>query len=213
MPPEPSARSNRRRANNLVDTVPPTDELRSTESSPADEAPSRRREHPWLLVTVLAVVLAGTVGGVLVFQKRSNDDAQAQLAARQAEILQRGAQVMPFDQNTTTHQFHGTDTGGIQTVTVNDPNDATNIALIQSHLRQEADAFAAGDYGDPAAIHGQNMPGLAALQAGAKDVTVRYESLPDGARITFTTSNPTLIDALHAWFDAQLSDHGPRATP
>ncbi|MFB4263080.1 hypothetical protein [Nonomuraea sp. GTA35] len=32
-----------------------------------------------------------------------------------------------------------------------------------------------------------------------------------GAQITYTTSDASLIKALHAWFDAQVSDHGRHA--
>ncbi|MGX7671207.1 hypothetical protein [Plantactinospora sp. DSM 117369] len=33
------------------------------------------------------------------------------------------------------------------------------------------------------------------------------------ARITYTTSDPAIVTALHAWFDAQVSDHDVHATP
>jgi hypothetical protein len=29
-----------------------------------------------------------------------------------------------------------------------------------------------------------------------------------GAELVFRTRNPQLVGALHAWFDAQVSDHG-----
>ncbi len=56
-------------------------------------------------------------------------------------------------------------------------------------------------------IHGTDMPGVAQLQAGAARVSVRAEPIPDGAHIVYTSADPSLVDALHAWFDRQISDH------
>jgi hypothetical protein len=123
-----------------------------------------------------------------------------------------GAQVMPFDLAQTTHRFQMTEAGGVQQVVAKDPSDAQQVALIQQHLQHEAQRFQAGDFTDPAAIHGAAMPGLAALQEGAGQIGVAYQDLPDGAQITYTTSDPKLITALHQWFGAQLSDHGHDAT-
>ena len=63
----------------------------------------------------------------------------------------------------------------------------------------------------PATMHGADMPGLAALQAGARHIDMQYTPLPDGAQIRYTTQDPALIKALHQWFAAQLSDHGHHA--
>lgn len=127
---------------------------------------------------------------------------------RQAQIHAAGAQIMPFDLDATTHTFTMTPTGGIQEVTAKDPGDSTQIALIQQHLQHEAMQFRAGDFSDPASLHGADMPGLKALEAGAAQVRVEYATLPAGARLIFTTDDPQLITAVHQWFGAQLSDHG-----
>ncbi|GIE97183.1 hypothetical protein [Paractinoplanes rishiriensis] len=129
---------------------------------------------------------------------------------RQAEVAERGRSVMPFDLDRTTHRFTKNPGGGEQTVVSGEPGQ---IALIRQHLRQEAERFRAGDFADPAAIHGDAMPGLAALRASAGRITVTYADTPDGARITYATTDPALEQALHQWFDAQVSDHGRHATP
>lgn len=72
--------------------------------------------------------------------------------------------------------------------------------------------FQARDFVDPAALHGADMPSLPQLQAGAAQITVTYTALSSGAQLTYTTSDPQLITALHQWFGAQLSDHGQDAT-
>jgi hypothetical protein len=131
---------------------------------------------------------------------------------RQEEVAARGAKVMPFDLEQTTHVFQKLDDGGLQKVIVKDPANKKQIALIQSHLKEESEKFHKGDFSDPAKIHGEDMPGLAQLKTGAAKIDVRYTALPDGAEIRYTAKDPNLVAALHQWFAAQLSDHGHHAT-
>lgn len=159
-----------------------------------------RRRTPLLLV--LAATLAAAAGCATA------SDAPAD---RQAEVAERGRSVMPFDLDRTTHRFAKTATGGVQTVVADDPADAAQIRLIQQHLRQEADRFRAGDFGDPAQIHGDAMPGLATLRESAGKVSVDYAATAEGGRITYRATETVLVTALHAWFDAQVSDHGQHA--
>lgn len=119
---------------------------------------------------------------------------------------------MPFDLDRTTHQFTKTDTGGVQTVVADNPQDTAQITLIRQHLTAEVDRFRKGDFTDPARIHGNQMPGLEALRTHGGRITIDYENTPDGARVTYTTTDPALRNALHHWFDAQVSDHGSHAT-
>jgi hypothetical protein len=133
-------------------------------------------------------------------------------AARQAEVATRGAKVMPFDLEQTMHHFQSLDNGGLQTVTAKDPGNQAQIALIQAHLKEEAEKFQRGDFSDPAKIHGENMPGLAELTAGAGQLEIQYLPLPDGAQIRYTTKEPALVMAIHHWFMAQRADHGQHAT-
>jgi hypothetical protein len=126
---------------------------------------------------------------------------------RQQRVRERSTQVMPFSMDATMHQFEPMKSGGLMVVTVHD-GDAKQVSLVRAHLQKEAAAFARGDYGDPAYIHGKNMPGLASLSAGARRISVQYAPRSDGATITFRTSDASLIAALHHWFAAQVSDHG-----
>jgi hypothetical protein len=131
---------------------------------------------------------------------------------RQAEVAARGAEVMPFDLQATSHVFTKTRSGGLQQVRVKNPKDAAQMRLVRMHLRDIATRFRNGDFSAPTAIHGAAMPGLAELkraQPGA--VSVQYRDLRDGAQIRYTTSDPALVRALHQWFDAQLADHGADA--
>jgi hypothetical protein len=119
--------------------------------------------------------------------------------------------VMPFDLAKTRHIFRMTEFGGVERVIVKDATAMDQAALIQQHLRHEAQAFQRGDYSDPASLHGASMPGLKDLQDGAAQIKVSYSALPTGAEITFETSAPHLLTAIHRWFGAQLSEHGADA--
>jgi len=132
--------------------------------------------------------------------------------SRQEDIAVRGAQVMPFDLEKTTHIFRPLVDGGVQSVVADDPSDTEQIALIRSHLLDETDKFRRGNFGDPATIHGDTMPGLVALRAGYQRIDVTYGELADGAQIRYVTLDPPLVSALAEWFRAQLGDHGPHAT-
>lgn len=129
---------------------------------------------------------------------------------RQADVAARGAEVMPFDLDRTTHVFAPTEDGGLQTVRSED-GDEEQIRLIREHLRNEAERFAQGDFHDPAMIHGSDMPGLHTLVMGADRLTVEYQSVEGGGEIRYASSDEEIIAAIHEWFAAQVSDHGAHA--
>jgi len=139
---------------------------------------------------------------------------QAQDAAprddRQAEIAAKGSAVMPFDLEATTHVFQKTPSGGVQQV-VADADDPEQVSLVRDHLQEEAERFAAGDFHDPAMIHGESMPGLHDLAMGHERLAVEFDAIERGAQIRYSSEDPQLVAALHAWFDAQLMDHGEHA--
>jgi hypothetical protein len=135
-------------------------------------------------------------------------------SAQDADFSQREQEVMPFDLGATLHTFEKSEQGGFERVTVKEAGDDRNIALIREHLRKEADLFARGDFSDPAYLHGTDMAGLSTLEdaAAAGRLSVIYANLPDGAELTFRAYDETVLAALHAWFDAQVNDHGDHAT-
>lgn len=129
---------------------------------------------------------------------------------RQEEVAAVGATVMPFDLDATTHVFEKTEEGGLQQVLA-DEAGSDQVELIREHLRTEAVRFAAGDFHSPEMIHGADMPGLHDLVTGHERLVVEYDDIEDGGQIRYSTDDAALIAALHAWFDAQLSDHGAHA--
>ncbi|MFJ2837334.1 hypothetical protein ACIO52_18450 [Nocardia sp. NPDC087230] len=157
---------------------------------------------------VVSAFLALIVAAGGLWWASTREVSPSGLVERRAEVADRGAAVMPFDLTETTHSFVPTPDGGQQTVTANDLAGTEQTRLIREHLTAEAAKFAAGDFTDPARIHGDQMPGLAELRAGAGRITVRYEELTAGAALHYSSADPTLVDALHRWFEAQSSDHG-----
>lgn len=133
-------------------------------------------------------------------------------AQRQAEVSQRGKDVMPFSLPATTHIFTKSADGGVQRVVAKKPSDAAQVKLIRQHLREIREQFLKGDFSGPSHIHGQDMPGLVDLkEAKPGQLDIAYEDIKDGAQLTYKTKEATLVAALHKWFDAQLSDHGKDA--
>lgn len=156
--------------------------------------------------TVVLLLVASLTAGLFA------SPVAADSGARQKEIAQRGADVMPFSLAATTHVFTKTADGGTQQV-VTKRNDPKQAGLIRQHLAMIAQQFAAGDFEGPAHIHGQTMPGLDALRAAKPgELSITYRDLPNGGEIAYRTDQPRLVAALHQWFDAQLSDHGHDAT-
>jgi hypothetical protein len=185
-----------------------TDSVSADDRDPAEDLPEPPPLGRGTAISLIALglVLVGLIAFVVLVGSGDDD------SSRQDEVAARGAQVMPFDLETTTHVFDKTGTGGVQTVRAHDDADDEQIPLIRAHLAEEAEAFASGDYDDPMAIHGDEMPGLAVLRADPDAVEVVYAEQPDGATITYTSTDPELVDAIHRWFDAQLADHGDHAT-
>jgi hypothetical protein len=136
----------------------------------------------------------------------------AQPETRQEHVHHMAGGVMPFDVSKATHVFEMTEEGGIQQVVAKDPRDTGEITLIQHHLQREAERFQKGDFADPAALHGGDMPGLRELSAGADRLIVTYAPLANGGEIRFETHDHRLVTAIHRWFGAQLSEHGADAT-
>jgi hypothetical protein len=158
---------------------------------------------PVLLLAVMSLAVLAACG---------SQTAANATTTRQEAVATRGAVIMPFDLERTTHVFEKRENGGRQQVIADDASDGEQIDLIRAHLAEEAARFQQGDFHDPRMIHGDGMPGLHELAMGAARIDVVYSELPDGAQILYTTEDDSLVAAIHAWFDAQLADHGAHAT-
>ncbi len=131
--------------------------------------------------------------------------------ARLDDVAERGRHVMPFDLEKTQHVFDKTEHGGIQQGIAKDAADSEQIGLIRRHLSKLAEGFRQGDFSRQRDIHGDDMPGLADLAADYTHVRFDYRELPNGAEIEFSSEDTALVDAIHRYFNAQLSDHARHA--
>ncbi len=146
---------------------------------------------------------------VLVFLPLAAHCSDAQ---RQAEVARLGADVMPFSLEATTHIFTKTAEGGTQRVVAKVPTDTRQVRLVRRHLHEIQTQFLEGDFSGPSHIHGNEMPGLVELKAAQPgQVVIDYKDISGGAELSYRTADTKLVAALHAWFDAQLSDHGTDA--
>ena len=133
------------------------------------------------------------------------------LEHRQHMIHSESHMVMPFDMNKVTHYFIKNEYGGIITIKVKDEKDTAQIELIRSHLKKEQKLFSKADFRDPKTLHGEEMSGLEVLSGSEGKFDVKYNEIPKGASVTFSSKDSTVVNALHKWFDAQLKDHGSDA--
>jgi hypothetical protein len=168
----------------------------------------RSTANTFIRTTGIAVV---TFASVTTLASCGASGADTATADRQSQVRDAGASVMPFDLNKTMHSFVKNDAGGIETVVSLDVNDSEQVDLVRSHLNEISVAFAAGDFDDPAAIHGNGVPGLQTLKDNASKLSINYTDVPGGAMITYSSSDPAVVSAIHDWFDAQLADHGTDA--
>lgn len=131
---------------------------------------------------------------------------------RQAEVAKRGPDVMPFSLRATQHVFTKTPDGGVQKVVARNTVDIEQVKLVRGHLRDIQTQFLKGDFSGPTHIHGAEMPGLADLKSSKPgQIAIDYKEVAGGAELTYRTADAKLATALHSWFDAQVSDHGPDA--
>ena len=125
---------------------------------------------------------------------------------RSGDAESLNAEVKPFDPRKTKQMFQLLLDGGLQTVVIVNPADDEQIVLIQRRLRRQAESFQKGDFSDVLVTPGTEMPGVAEMQLGVKQITIRYEPLSDGGQISYSSANPELVKSIHRWLMAQLSE-------
>jgi hypothetical protein len=126
---------------------------------------------------------------------------------RDAELKKRGALAMGFDQDTTTHHFRSTPTGGSIEVRVKDAADTASRDQIRAHLKEIADAFAKGDFAKPFQTHAEVPPGVPAMQRLKQTIRYKYEETADGGAVRITTADPDALKAVHEFLAYQGREH------
>jgi hypothetical protein len=122
-------------------------------------------------------------------------------------MTQQGEKAMGFSQTQTTHHFFLKKDGGLIEVEANDPQDTHNRDLIRTHLAHITQAFAAGDFSDPLAVHGQVPAGVPVMQRLKGDIRYTFEQTSRGGRVLINTPNPQALEAIHQFLRFQIREH------
>lgn len=136
-------------------------------------------------------------------------------AGQHAQMNHRGAQVMGFDQDKTTHRFLLFEDGGAIDVSVKDAADKKNLDAIRAHLPHIAMKFGEGDFAAPALVHATDVPGTRELAALKTTLAWKYVETAKGGRVDIVTTDPAALSAVHAFLKYQIEDHktGDSVTP
>jgi len=126
---------------------------------------------------------------------------------KERELKTRGAAAMGFDQETTTHHFRLSASGGGIEATTNDAADLTGREQIRTHLREIAAEFASGNFARPFMTHGEAPPGVTTMQARKDALTFRYEDLPGGGIVQISTADAKARQAVHEFLRYQIREH------
>jgi hypothetical protein len=149
-----------------------------------------------------AVAVAGflVVSGSLRAQNPAQDP--------HARMHQRGAMVMGFDQEKTTHHFYLFEDGGAIDVAVKDGTDTVNRDAIRSHLPHIAMLFGGGNFEAPMRVHdSKDVPGTAQMAALRDKIAFKYVETPAGGRVDITTTDRAALAAVHEFLKFQIADH------
>ena len=124
-----------------------------------------------------------------------------------ADMNARGAHVMGFDQDKTTHRFLLHADGGAVDIFVKDRADAKNREAIRSHLPHIAQMFGDGNFSAPMLIHETNVPGTAQMAALKNRIRFAYVETPGGGRLDIVTADAEALKAVHEFLRFQIRDH------
>jgi hypothetical protein len=118
---------------------------------------------------------------------------------------------MGFDQDKIEHHFRPSGAGGSIEVVAKDTTDAGDadrtIARVRAHLKEIATAFGEGDFSKPLLTHGEQPPGVPAMQRLKAEITYTYEDRPRGGLVRITTANAEAVEAIHTFLDYQVREH------
>jgi hypothetical protein len=125
------------------------------------------------------------------------------------EMQRRGTEAMGFDQEKTTHHFRLMSDGGSISVAANSADDTASRDQIRTHLAVIADDFTRGNFGKPAATHGEMPPGVEMMRASQDRIHYTVEDTPLGGivRISITNGDAAALAAIHAFLRYQITEH------
>jgi hypothetical protein len=125
-----------------------------------------------------------------------------------AGMNHRGATVMGFEQEKTTHHFHLYEDGGAIDVSVNDAADTANRDAIRSHLPHIALLFGQGNFEGPMVVHdSKTVPGTAEMTSLKDRISYQYVESSTGGRVDIVTRDAAALKAVHEFLRFQIADH------
>lgn len=127
--------------------------------------------------------------------------------ASHEQMEKRGALGMGFDQQTTTHHFLLTKSGGVIDVGVNNAKDIEGLRAIRAHLAMISQAFKSGDFNVPGFVHDQVAPGSKTMTALKEEIDYKFAETDNGGHVTITTANKKALKAIHDFLRFQITEH------
>lgn len=155
--------------------------------------------------TALALIAIATAAPLAAQQPQT--PAKPAPADAHAQMNMRGADVMGFDQEKTSHHFYLYADGGAIDVSANDAADTTNRDAVRAHLPHVAMMFGMGDFSAPMLVHATDVPGTKDMAAMKDKLSFAYVETPNGGRVNITTCDAAALDALHKFLRFQIADH------
>jgi len=125
-----------------------------------------------------------------------------------ARMNARGAAVMGFDQDATTHHFLLYEDGGAIDISVRDAADVADRDAIRSHLPHIATMFGEGRFEAPMLVHDSTtVPGTAVMTELRDRIRYRYSETSGGGRVDIVTTDAAAVEAVHAFLRFQIDQH------
>jgi len=126
---------------------------------------------------------------------------------KDAEMKQRGAQAMGFDQDTTTHHFRLTETGGGIEVSTTAVGDTAGRDQIRAHLKEIAAEFAKGNFEKPFMTHAEVPPGVETMKRLAARIRYAFKPTARGGVVRIATDEAAARAAVHEFLRYQITAH------
>jgi hypothetical protein len=150
---------------------------------------------------ILLLVSAAPLSG-----QSARHHAQSSPDSGFAALQSRGKIVMGVDQYTSAHRFDDLPDGG-RIELQRDSSDTAGVRTIREHLSGIARQFAAGDFQNPAFVHGGAVPGSAIMRAKRSAIRYRFHRLPGGGEVRITSHDGQAVAAIHQFLGYQRREH------
>jgi hypothetical protein len=126
---------------------------------------------------------------------------------KDAEMKKRGAEAMGFDQDTTTHHFRLTKSGGAIEVSTKAASDIAGRDAIRAHLAGIAGEFAQGNFEKPFMTHAEVPPGVEMMKQAAGKIRYGFRKTAGGGVVRIETDDAAARRAVHEFLRYQITEH------